>query len=280
MADLLQFLDGQLELQEPINIVDVGANPTGAKAPYRKLLQAGLCHVTGFEPQKEAYERLMQEKGPHETYFPHAIGDGKKHKLNLYQGSGFSSIFPLREKINNTLALKGTRFVGSVDLVTKRLDELPDIGQVDFLKIDIQGGEVAALENAAATLEKTVAVQTEVRFFPLYEGEPAYGAIHEQLTKLGFNLHNIVDLHRKPLRTTTPELRTRKLGSQLVDGDMVYVRSLEDLSALTPLQLKKLAMLASSVFSSHDLAIVCMEHLAKTGAIAIDCATQYYKLLT
>ena len=35
-------------------VVDVGANPIVGDPPYKPMLDAGLCNVTGFEPQLDA----------------------------------------------------------------------------------------------------------------------------------------------------------------------------------------------------------------------------------
>ena len=45
-------------------IVDVGANPIEGDPPYVEMLHAGLCTLTGFEPQPEALAALEREKGP------------------------------------------------------------------------------------------------------------------------------------------------------------------------------------------------------------------------
>ena len=51
-------LDALRELVSPsrlTHVVDVGANPNdGGKPPYLPMLNAGICRVTGFEPQQEA----------------------------------------------------------------------------------------------------------------------------------------------------------------------------------------------------------------------------------
>ena len=47
-----------------VEVVDVGANPIEGDAPYKGLLQAGLCRVTGFEPQEAALAELKALKGP------------------------------------------------------------------------------------------------------------------------------------------------------------------------------------------------------------------------
>src|ERR1041385_6261318 len=73
-------------------VVDIGANPIDGDPPYKAMLEAGLCAVTGFEPQAAALERLEQKKGPHERYLPYALGDGSERTLHVCELEGMTSL--------------------------------------------------------------------------------------------------------------------------------------------------------------------------------------------
>ena len=62
--------------QRLTEVVDVGANPIDGDPPYARMLLAGLCRITGFEPQEVALLELQRRKGPNERYLPYAVGDG------------------------------------------------------------------------------------------------------------------------------------------------------------------------------------------------------------
>jgi hypothetical protein len=51
----------------------------------------------------------------------------------------------------------------AIEIETKRLDDVVERGRVDFLKIDIQGGELDVFRNAKRTLIKTAVIHTERR---------------------------------------------------------------------------------------------------------------------
>ena len=76
----------------PTAIVDVGANPIDGDPPYKAMLAAGLCEVTGFEPQGPALARLEKSKGPRERYLPYALGDGSERTLNICELEGMTSL--------------------------------------------------------------------------------------------------------------------------------------------------------------------------------------------
>ena len=71
-SDVLQDL---LSPEKLTTIVDIGANPIDGDPPYIQMLKRGLCQVVGFEPQQNALQELLQNKGPLETYLPYGIGD-------------------------------------------------------------------------------------------------------------------------------------------------------------------------------------------------------------
>jgi len=55
-----------LRPQRLTEVVDIGASPTENVAPYRSMLDIGICRVTGFEPNEEAFSELIKTKGPNE----------------------------------------------------------------------------------------------------------------------------------------------------------------------------------------------------------------------
>lgn len=61
-------------------VVDVGANPIDGDPPYKAMLEAGLCAVTGFEPQPHALARLNEKKRPPRTLS--ALCPGRRHRAD------------------------------------------------------------------------------------------------------------------------------------------------------------------------------------------------------
>ena len=249
-------------------IVDVGANPFN-DPPYLALLKAGGCEVTGFEPQEDALERLNASKGPHETYLPHAVGDGGEGTLRVFKLAGFTSLYPPDQAAMAFLGKpRWGRVEREVPLTTVTLDDCPGLGPFDLLKIDIQGGECDVFRGARRLLAEALVVISEVRFYPLYEGEPMLGGVDCELRDQGFQLHKFMFTESRALGSPQMErLRFRQLQDQLVDGDAVYLRDMRDMTQISDEQLKHLAILAAAVFASHSLVLFCLDHLIKRGAI-------------
>lgn len=286
-TERLKFLAGNLGLKEKIQIVDIGANPIGGVVPYKPLLEANLCQVAGFEPHPDAYEKLLKVKGDAETYYNCAVGDGKSHKLNIYAASGFTSVFKLDQNSADLIGLPAgwRRIVSEVELDTSRLDEIEEIERVDFLKIDIQGGELAVFQNSRNKLGKALAIQTEVRFLRLYENEPDFGEVNLELVSQGFEMHSLVSTSKWALDITEKNQFHRRARRQMIDGDMIYVRELRNLFKHTNIQLKKLAILADGIFESYELTVLCIDILASRhkkykglSNLYVNNVPEYYKI--
>src|SRR5262245_55717425 len=80
-----------LNLSCTVKVVDIGANPIDGPSPYLPLLSNGHTKVVGFEPNPSALAKLNERKGPHETYFPYAIADGRRHVLHYCSSPGMTS---------------------------------------------------------------------------------------------------------------------------------------------------------------------------------------------
>ncbi len=264
-----------------MTVVDVGANPVHVP-PYAALLAAGGCRVIGFEPQKDAYDALQQNPGENEVYINAAVGKKGPADLNVYSGGGFTSLYELDASALGYLR----RFQRKLDQVEKvevsltPLDQIADVPPIDLLKIDVQGAELDIIASGHEKLANAVAIIPEMRFYRLYKGEPLLGDLDLELRKQGFVLHKFIDTKQIPLANSqSHRFLPRAVRNQLVDGDAVYIRSLEDPDGWSRDQLFYLALAAATVFDSQDLAVRCLDHLVARGDLARDVPEKYVDLL-
>ncbi len=187
----MEFLAQLLQAERPIEVVDIGANPIDGDPPYKILLEAGLCNITGFEPQQDALAQLNQLKSKHERYLPYAVADGESHTLNICQYSGMTSLLKPDDNVfDHFIALKPhAEVVKRVLIDTHALDDITEIKQLDFLKIDIQGAELSVFQSGREKLKHTVVIQTEISFITLYQNQPGFGEIDVELRAQGFIPH-------------------------------------------------------------------------------------------
>jgi FkbM family methyltransferase len=262
------------------SVVDIGANPIDGDPPYKGMLQRRICRLVGFDPQPDALTRLNAAKTDLETYLPYAISDGEDHSLKICRGIGFASLFQPDEKVLTHFP----RFselgsvVREIKLATRRLDDIAEIKQIDFLKIDIQGSELSVFKSGRQRLAKAVAVQTEVSFVPLYKKQPVFGDIDLELRSLGFIPHMFAAINKKMIAPMLGPNAAAALN-QIVEADVVYVRDFVKADAMANEQLKHLAMIAHHCYGSFDLAVNCIHHLVARRAVHSDTKNRYLRLL-
>jgi len=252
-----------------VDVVDVGANPIDGDPPYRQLLDAGLCRVTGFEPQSAALAELRRQAGPLERYLPYAVGDGDQHTLHLCATSGFASLLePDAQQLDLLVDFPElARVTGRERVDTQRLDDIEEISEVDYLKIDIQGGELSVLRAGRQKLSRAVAIHTEVGFHRLYHDQPTFADVDLELRDQGFVPHQFVSTRTWPMVPVTWGDPLQQAARQLVEADILYVRDPVQLDRLDVGQLARLTLVADVIYGSFGLALRCVQELIARGVV-------------
>jgi FkbM family methyltransferase len=241
------------------------------------MLAAGLCTVIGFEPQADALAELDRRKGPHERYLPYAVGNGHEQSLHVCRESGMTSL--LEPDPEHLALFDGFTAFGTVERTiqvrTRRLDEIEEIQGTDLLKIDAQGSELSVFESGRERLARAVVVQTEVSFVTLYHQQPAFGAIDTFLRSIGFFLHCFAALKRWPIAPALADGDPKKPVHQFLEADVVYVRDFSRPENMDAEQWKHLAIIAHHCYGSHDLALRSIASAAKIGGLSPDAVQRY-----
>ena len=276
-----QLLVDALGATRMTRVVDVGANPL-TPPPYDTLYEMKACHVVGFEPHPDAFAELRKKATDRESYFPFAIGDGSDETLHIYNESGLTSIYHPHEGAINYLG-RSRRNIGlreDIPMTTRALDSIDDLGDVDLLKIDIQGAEVKVFQGAERVLRDVLVVIPEVRFYRLYEGEPMLGGVDTELRRHGFTLHKFTEQKAKVIPNSQISRLNRKNNrNQIIDGDAVYIRDPARIAELSHEKLRHFAILATDVFQSFDLALHILDVLVERGCVSEDLPARYVEAL-
>lgn len=271
------FLSSLLEMNDEVCLVDVGANPIDGDAPYKRMLDHGLCRLVGFEPQEKALTLLNQKKGQHEIYLPYAVGDGSNTPLYVCRISGMTST--LKPNPHQLALFNG--FIGFGEVIetrsieTKRLDDVAEIKRMDYLKIDIQGGELAVFQSSPEQMKNAVMIHTEISFMPLYENQPSFGEIDLELRAQGYVPHAMAAIKYWPISPMIVNGDPTRALNQLLEGDMVYVRDFSKDDNMEIDQWKRLAYLAHHLYCSYDLTVRCILACERRGALPLKTHERY-----
>jgi FkbM family methyltransferase len=272
------FLVKLLAPQRTTHVVDVGANPIDGDPPYKHMLAQSLCSVTGFEPQPDALAKLNRKKGSLETYLPYVIGRGGPAELKVCRYPGWTSLLQPRQAALQVFPQfqSNASVTSYVPVHTHRLDEVAELAPFDFLKIDVQGAELDVFEGARQHLQHAVAIQTEVSFVALYEGQPTFGVIDQTLRSMGFVPHCFAGVKNWPIAPLgMPQGEGAPPPHQLLEADVVYVKDFIDPVTMNSEQLKHLALLMHHCYASVDLVGRCIDLLQRQSAVPADTLQRY-----
>src|SRR5258707_5075184 len=153
-----------------IVVVDIGAqNLTQEAHIYAPLQAVGAARLIGFEPLAEAAS-LRRDEDPSMVMLQHFIGNGRSALFHIDRDDTTSSLLaPDLDFLARFEALPEMCEPVKIERVqTTRLDDVSEIDDCDFLKIDVQGGELDVLTGAPNTLKRTLFIHCEVEFASVY----------------------------------------------------------------------------------------------------------------
>ncbi|MBX3390089.1 MAG: FkbM family methyltransferase [Phycisphaeraceae bacterium] len=264
-----------------LHIVDVGAMFIGPEhIPYRTLLEPGRTTVTGFEPISTECEKLNQSASPGQRFLPYCIADGTVRTFYVTNTGFTSSLYEPNTELLNAFNNLGelTRVQGTEQLQTKRLDDVSEVSDVHFLKLDVQGAELDVLKGAERTLKSVMLVYCEVEFLDMYKGQPLFGEIDSFLRTQGFMLHFLNGFGGRGFVPVTANNNINLPVRQALWSDAIFVPDFRRLHLYPPERLLALAVMLHELYLSVDLVSVILNHYDRK--MSTDLWSEYLRRLT
>jgi len=134
-----------------------------------------------------------------------------------------------------------------IKIPTIRLDDVDEIKNIDYLKIDIQGGELEVFKNGVNLLKNCLVIHTEVEFLPMYEGQPLFSEIELFLRERGFVFHRFTPLVSRIVQPLLHNNNKRGGLSQVTYADAIFIKDFTKFDLLSLVNLKKLALILNDV---------------------------------
>jgi FkbM family methyltransferase len=245
-------------------VLEIGALPlTGQAEPFHRLLDDFPgSRVHAFELDPESCRQLEAEARSGVIIHPAAIGARTEDRtVYLTTHPMCTSLYRPDERLLRQFHNLQVAYLRDTDSVeTSSLDALWDraaFGDVDFVKIDIQGAELDAFVGGKRSLAAAVAIVTEVEFAQIYEGQPLFGDVDRELRSQGFMFHKFLGMSGRALRPIVYENDPNAPAWHLW-SDAMFVRHLFQWDTLEPMKLAKLAILAF-LYGSPDVTFRCLQ---------------------
>lgn len=273
-------LKGLFGWDDCVHAVDIGAAAIAEDPIYMSLLNAGCGRLSAFDGDSRQQSAMKESFRESTTIFDQFVFDGSEQTLYLADPvSGMTSLLkpdPVNLKFFNFFG----RFSESEreeKVQTVSLDNIEGLDPIDLLKMDVQGAELTILKHGRQALERCVAIQLEVSWITLYEGQPSFGDIDVWMREHGYVPHCLLAVKRWSIAPTVFNSNPKAGGNQLLESDVVYIKNPMRLELLSDAQVKKLALIANNCLSSHDLTAHLLIELAKRHVIPEDGVGQFYE---
>lgn len=197
-----------------ITIFDVGSNVGDMTRKFREMFPFASIHC--FEPTPVAFQKLKWRLKQDEAVILNNVAVAETDgEMRFFVNEDFNKVNSLLQR--NRTQSKYYRYdvQQHIDVKTISLDRYcseKGVGNINLLKLDIQGGEVSALKGASNLLQHQAIdiILSEILFVELYEGGAVFYELSAFLAQYGYTVYHLYDLHRAE-------------NGQITWGDAIFV---------------------------------------------------------
>lgn len=280
-----------------LTVVDVGARNGMSELPASYARHAAYI---GFEPNREEHQKLVEHrtdaaragiKAPRfhtETYHPTALWSSTGTRdLYLTEVTGACTMMgppiaevaqPVQIRTGETLKALPSGILGTEPVECETLDALiPADTTVDYLKVDVEGGEIEVFNGAERLLQRQGALFIKSEFFQLrlYRDQPLFGHQQALLDEAGYRLIDFDMQHPRYVRGET-KIPAGADRSMFLAGDAFFAidPDLNDMSAQARQRLAAISLLFG--FNSFAVGLLREAELLQPAEIdAVETALCY-----
>lgn len=259
----------------PLALLELGAMPTNKVEGFYELLHSVPdTKLVSVEVNGKAAEIINIKAHPNQRCYQEAIGRRTESRtVYITRDSMCTSLYmPNTRLIKQYKNLDAMTLESTLEVTTIGLDEFAakeSIGPIDFLKSDIQGGELDAFKGGRKVLENVLFVVAEAMFSPLYWDVPLFGDVCKELMGQGFQFYRFIGPCGRSLKKIVVN-NDKNFPSCQLWADAIFVRDVTTWDSLSDTELLKLALLAD-VYGIADITGTCLlkyDARNKTGLFA------------
>tara|TARA_Y100001935_G_scaffold119964_1_gene99214 strand:- start:252 stop:1112 length:861 start_codon:yes stop_codon:yes gene_type:complete len=259
---ILSEIIKQNHIDLSFNIIEIGAvQISDTQEPFYKLLDYfPSSNIIGFELEQEVCSKMNASAKKGVKYYPYALGKAnEKRKLYITQNPMCSSLYKPNEeliKLYNRFEVAYLKEETEINTITlDHFIEQNKIGEIDFIKIDVQGAELDVFQGGKKTLNNVLKIVTEVEFIPHYINQPLFGDVCKYLEEHNLMFNKFLGLAGRALKPLI--LKNAITPSQHIWTDAVFIYHVQKIKNLTNIKLLKLSLL-SLLYGSVDLTHFCL----------------------
>jgi len=210
-----------LELKNGLTLIDLGA---AGKIMPRWMRIESFLNYHGFEPDNRSRKKLLKKQNKCISYkiYDKIIAE-KEGVFDLYlcktptNSSTYRPNKNFNELFSNKTRFEVTKIIG---LPAITLDQL-SIQTADFIKLDIQGGELNALKGGINLLKTTMGLEIEIEFKEIYTNQPLFNEVSSFMEENEFEFIDFPRLVRWDRDNIYSQV------GQCIWGDALFLRTPE-----------------------------------------------------
>ena len=264
--ELVKLLVHEIKNYNPkimFRALEIGALDIGGNEKFHQILgYFPGSEIIGFEVDKDVCVEMNSRGKEGIKYFPYALG-AKKETRAFYETNHpmCCSLYKPNEKLLRlynrfeVAYLKKETKIDTIDL-DSFLEE-NSIGEIDFIKIDVEGAELEIFKGGINSLKNTTLIVSEVEFINHHEDQPLFGDICKFLSRSDFMFHKFLGISGRSLKPIILNNDAR-YASQHIWSDVVFIRDILNIDKLTSEQMLKLSFYAA-IYESIDVTYFCLK---------------------
>lgn len=193
--DAFKIQQNLLQDSDVVTIFDLGANRGDTVQIYLELFPK--CIVHAFEPFPGSFEMLAQRFAGNKRVILNMSAIASEEKTaQMFVNYNVDTNSLLKPMVTGLSSDKSAKNINSIDITTITIEQYcikNKIEKIDILKMDIQGGEYAALQGGVNLIneKKIRLIYTESYFIRQYEKQPLFYEIAGFLNEKHYNLQDI-----------------------------------------------------------------------------------------
>lgn len=182
------------------SVLDIGAHSGETAQQFRSILPDAIIH--SFEPLPEPFNKLVNVMGDDKRFSASqfALGEKAGHvEMRQNEFTQSSSLLQMSDRHHEEFPF--TTKSRPVAVEVRRLDDVAEYLPLKpnlLVKIDTQGFEDRVIRGGEQTIKRASIVVVEVSFTKLYEHQPLFSDIYDQLRSLGFAYAGALHQLRSP----------------------------------------------------------------------------------
>lgn len=142
--------------------------------------------------------------------------------------------------------------VKTLDLETRKLDNIEKNKKFDLIKIDVQGYENEIINYGKQTIKDALVIAIELSPVPSYENGKPFGYVTNELESLNFHLHQFSNIKTRSFKPSVLGGNTMRGLHYLYQLDCVFVKNFDEVEDFSLNDLLKLSHIMYYGFNAFD----------------------------